>query len=61
MQTAGTKAGPMQIVVVALANALIIGGGVAFAHGATGVAVTLGVVAFSSLTFAVTNFRAAKE
>ncbi len=54
MQKAGIKAGPMLIAAVAMVNALIVGGGVALAHRAIGLAVTIGLIAFAMLTLAVT-------
>ncbi len=61
MQTAGTKAGPMMIAAVAMVNALIIGGGVALAHRAIALAVTIGIVAFTTLTFAVTTLGTLRD
>ncbi len=61
MRTAGIKAGPMLIAAVVMVNALIIGGGVALAHRATGLAITAGIVAFTTLTFAVTNLGIVKQ
>ncbi len=60
MQTVATKAGPLQIAAVTLVNTLIVGGGVALAHRAIGLAVTIGFVAFITLTFAVTNLGTVK-
>ncbi len=57
----GTKVGPMLIAAVAMVNALIIGGGVALAHRAIGLAATAGLVAFTTLTFAVTNLGIVKQ
>ncbi len=54
MQTAGTKAGPMLIAAVVMVNALIVGGGVALAHRAIGLAVAIGITAFAMLTLAIT-------
>ncbi len=61
MQTLGSKAGPLQIAAVTLVNTLIVGGGVALAHRAIGLAVAIGFVAFSTLTFAVTNLGTVKQ
>ncbi len=53
MRALGSKAGPLQIAAVTLANTLIVGGGVALAHRAIALAVMIGIVAFTTLTFAV--------